>query len=122
MKVKEIYKMIEEKRQVEKPQRIYDEIWKIDKDILDNIYSNVRNVSASELNDYIYGTSDELEVLLPKKYEDIYVFGVCAKIDFDYQDTESYANNMSMYNNLFNEMACEFRRKNRQRNNYGINW
>ena len=122
MKIKEVYKKIEEKRQVDKPQNVYDELWKIDKYILDNVYSNALGAVSRELQEYKYGESDDLEVMLEKKYEDIYVYGVCAKIDFDYQDTESYANNMAMYNNLLNEMACEYRRNYRQKNNYEINW
>lgn len=122
MKVKEIYDKIMKYRQWDSAQEIYDEIWKIDRKLYDDYLSNTRDNKYSCPDKYIYLSDDDKDLLLDYKYENIYLYGVCAWIDFMYQDTESYSNNMTLYNQLVLDMACEFRRNNRSKRDYQINF
>lgn len=122
MKVKELYEKIMKYRQWDSAQEVYDEIWKIDRQIYDEYLSNAKNVKHQCPDKYRYGTDDDADVLLGDKYENIYLHGVCAWIDFWYQDNEGYSNNMIMFNQELLNMACEFRRENKAKRDYYINF
>lgn len=115
MTVLEIYEEINKNRQFSEPQEVYDYIWELDKNLYDHIFSRTNDIKINEPKPYKYDEDDDTQVLAEQKYKDIYKYYVVAKYDFMYQDTESYSNNMIMYNQLFNQLACEFREKYRQK-------
>ena len=120
MKIEDVYKKINKYRQIEEPQEVYDLIWKIDVDLFDKLFSNAIDYECKKPDKYVYGNDDDQIVLVEDKYDDLYMYYVFAHYDLLYQDTESYSNNMILYNNTLKELSCEFRRNHRQKRNYEI--
>ncbi|MCR5703007.1 MAG: hypothetical protein K6G85_00175 [Eubacterium sp.] len=121
MKVEELNNKIQKMRNIDDYEEIYRHIWEVDADIWDKL------ISKSELNierpsRYTVGQSENAELLANEKYIEMYVYYVLAKDDMLYQDTESYSNNMILYNNLMNEFSAEFRENHRSNNKYRIKY
>lgn len=53
----------------------------------------------------------EVDLLVHSPYEDIYFLFLCAKIDLLNQEFTSYNNNISLFTNMFNDFAADYRRK-----------
>lgn len=56
---------------------------------------------------------EDAELLMPAPYENIYVYYLCAMIDYFQQELNLYANDMTMFNSLFAEAGAWWRRNNR---------
>lgn len=52
----------------------------------------------------------ETVLLVPVPYDDIYLFFIYAKIDSFNQEWDSYNNNITLYNNLYDGFAIYYRR------------
>lgn len=122
MKIIDIYEKINKYRQVTEPQEVFDQIWKLDNEIVKSLINNTEGIEPCKLSEYEYGKDDDRHVIAPKEYADMYMYYVMAYYDLLYQDTENYTNNQILFNNMYNEFAAEYRREHRTRSDHRIVW
>lgn len=59
----------------------------------------------------VEGIDEERELTAQKPYETIYVYYLCAMIDYWNNEIAGYQNNMTLYNERYSGFAAEWRRK-----------
>lgn len=59
----------------------------------------------------VEGRDEERELTAQKPYETIYVYYLCAMIDYWNNEIAGYQNNMTLYNERYSGFAAEWRRK-----------
>lgn len=59
---------------------------------------------------YDFDADQETELLVPFPFDDIYFHYLSAKIDYTEGEINSYNNNMSLYNTMYEEFAADYRR------------
>ncbi|MFW5651963.1 MAG: hypothetical protein ACOCNC_11415 [Acetivibrio ethanolgignens] len=92
----------------------------LDMDIFKNVISNKEDCILKGFEGYKSGVDDEKILLIPSPFTEIYFHFVAAKIDFNNRETESYANNMIMYNELYNDFSSYYIRNHLPKQKYSI--
>lgn len=75
------------------------------------IYNNVIAISAGNttiFTAYKFPEDEEKTLLVPAPYDGLYYYYLCAKIDAENQEIESYSNNMALYNSLYEDFAAYY--------------
>lgn len=72
--------------------------------------------------DYEYDAADpdDVDLLMPYPYDDIYLWFLCAQIDIMNEESQLYANDMEMFNAAWARAQSWYRRNNATRRNK--NW
>lgn len=125
MKVKECFDMVD----MLKP-NAYDESLKykwlnmVEKDIFDNIIllakppkkppmpeGETDNKKKLVFEPYVEGIDEEKELIAYSPFDMLYVYYICAQIDYWNNEITSYSNSMAMYNERYQSFAAEYRRR-----------
>ena len=125
MKIKECFDMID----MLKP-NAYDESLKykwlntVEKDIFDNIIllakppkkppmpeGETDNKKKLVFEPYVEGIDEEKELIAYSPFDMLYVYYICAQIDYWSNEITSYSNSMAMYNERYQSFAAEYRRR-----------
>ena len=125
MKIKECFDMID----MLKP-NAYDESLKykwlntVEKDIFDNIIllakppkkppmpeGEMDNKKKMVFEPYVEGIDEEKELIAYSPFDMLYVYYICAQIDYWNNEITSYSNSMAMYNERYQSFAAEYRRR-----------
>ena len=66
--------------------------------------------------EYEYDTTDpeDIELLMPYPFDDIYLWFLCSQIDLMNEETALYADDMAMFNTAWARAQAWFRRSNRK--------
>lgn len=73
------------------------------------VVDDVLNMSEGnniELNPYNYEADGEKELLVPDRFCDLYLNYIIAKIDYHDGETDSYINDVAMYESAFDSFAA----------------
>lgn len=81
----------------------------MENDCIDSIFNKAEGLDFPKV-DYEYGNDDEL--MIPDPYSMVYVYFLCAMIDYWTQE-DTYNNSIVMYNNALQQFKNYFRRENR---------
>lgn len=65
------------------------------------IKTDILNLPASEIRSFEYPADADYELLAKVPHKDVYELYIIAMIDFMSNDTESYENDMNMFNSVF---------------------
>lgn len=79
------------------------------------IVEEILNMAAGndiEFSHYSYENDAETTLLIPERFSDVYLHYLLAKIDFHDSETESYNNDVIMYQASYNQFAAWYRRRN----------
>lgn len=125
MKIKECFDMID----MLKP-NAYDESLKykwlntVEKDIFDNIIllakppkkppmpeGETDNKKEMVFEPYVEGIDEEKQLIAYSPFDMLYVYYICAQIDYWNNEITSYSNSMAMYNERYQSFAAEYRRR-----------
>lgn len=73
-----------------------------------------------EFKPFDYKNDMDAVLVIPDRFEDVYLNYIYAKIDFNNQDTERYNNDVAMFNAAYEAYSAWFRRTNmpKQRNSF----
>lgn len=65
--------------------------------------------------EYTYDPADpeDMELLMPYPYDDIYIWYLCAQIDLANEETALYENDMTVFNSMWARGQAWYRRNNR---------
>jgi len=64
--------------------------------------------------EYEAGTSEDIELLMPHPYDDIYLWFLCAQIDIMNEETQLYENDIELFNAAWARAQAWYRRNNRK--------
>ena len=125
MKVKECFDMVDMLKF-----NTYDESLKykwlntVEKDIFDNIIllakppkkppmpeGETDNKKKLVFEPYVEGIDEEKELIAYSPFDMLYVYYICAQIDYWNNEITSYSNSMAMYNERYQSFAAEYRRR-----------
>ena len=121
MKVKECFDMVDMLKF-----NPYDESLKykwlntVEKDIFDNIILLAKPPMPEDESDnkkklvfepYVEGIDEEKELIAYSPFDMLYVYYICAQIDYWSNEITSYSNSMAMYNERYQSFAAEYRRR-----------
>ena len=76
----------------------------------ERIYTELVITHENPDNIECHDISDDTKLIAPKRYKDMYVFWVLAKIDYIRQDTARYTNNMIMFNQMYADYGAWYNR------------
>ena len=76
----------------------------IDREIISQHYWNA-DEEYSDFTGYTEETDPGTELLAPHPYDEIYVYWLCCKTDFQNLEMDKYNNDSVMYNNALDELA-----------------
>ncbi len=76
------------------------------------VQTEVLKLDEAEMKVYSYPQDADEQLSVPHPYTDIYDFYLMAMIDFANNETELYANDMTMFNNAFAEFKNSWQQKN----------
>ncbi len=85
--------------------------------IYNNIFAKAADTSFN-FTPYDFEKDQDTDILVPAPYEAMYIHYLSAKIDFWEGDINSYNNNMSLYNELYDNFAAFYRRNNMPKGGY----
>lgn len=80
-------------------------------DLLTRLDGQISEFMGVDPPRYSYPSEDKL--LADDEYAELYVYYLCAQIDFYNQETELYANDSAAFENEMNAFRAFYRRKNR---------
>lgn len=60
---------------------------------------------------YVEGIDEEKELIAYSPFDMLYVYYICAQIDYWNNEITSYSNSMAMYNERYQSFAAEYRRR-----------
>ena len=67
-------------------------------------------LKTDSFSGYDYSKDSEKELILPDEYADVYLFYLCAMIDFFSRDYSEYNNSMEMFNSAFSGFLSAYQR------------
>jgi hypothetical protein len=110
MKIKEIIDKVDEM----KPNSILEKkkvdwISELDGKAYEEIFSRAADYTEG-FTPYQYGSHEEVSVLIPFPYTDIYEYYLSAMIDKINEEIQSYNNNTAMFNESYEKFAAYYRR------------
>ncbi len=78
--------------------------------VVDEIFNRAEG-NEIEFDKYTYESDAERELMIPDRFSDIYISYLLAKVDFHDMETESYNNDVLMYQAAYEQFAAWYRRK-----------
>jgi hypothetical protein len=110
MKIKEIIDKVDEI----KPNNIHEKkkvdwINELDGKAYEEIFSRAADYTEGFVP-YQYGSHENVSVLIPFPYTDIYEYYLSAMIDKTHEEIQSYNNNTAMFNESYEKFAAYYRR------------
>lgn len=116
-----IYKLLENVERL-KPNTVdvedkFDWINEVEGILYKNVFERAEDTTF-ELPTYDYEADQDIELLIQAPFDTVYFHYLSAKIDFTEGEINSYNNNMSLYNTVYDEFAADYRRKHMPKRGY----
>lgn len=83
--------------------------------LLQGLEGDVADMIGMDVPEYVYeepvsGTPEDLDLLMPYPYDDIYLWYLCAQIDLMQEETQLYADDMALFNTAWARAQAYYRR------------
>ena len=84
--------------------------------LFQNVEGDVADMLGMEPPEYDYNPNDpqDIELLMPFPYDDIYVWHLCAQIDVMNEETQLYQNDIELFNAAWARAQAWYRRNTRK--------
>ena len=87
----------------------FDWINQLEADVFEKVYARAADTTFT-YEPKVWVAGMEAELLIPDSYSDIYLFYIFAQIDYLMGEITNYNNDMSMFNERFDDFAAFYRR------------
>lgn len=87
----------------------FEWINRLEKIIYDKVFSKAEDTNFP-YTEKVWKTDLEADLLIPEPYTEMYLYYIFAKMDFNNGEIGGYNNNMSIYNDLYDDFAAWYRR------------
>lgn len=83
--------------------------------LFQNVEGDVADMLGMEPPEYDYNPNDpqDIELLMPFPYDDIYLWFLCAQIDIMNEESQLYADDMTVFNRAWARAQAYYRRQTR---------
>lgn len=85
--------------------------------LFQGIEGDVADMIGIEPPEYVYDPDDpqDVELLMPFPYDDVYLWFLCAQIDIMNEETQLYENDIALFNAAWERAQAWYRRNTRER-------